>query len=188
MKRLIIFFTFLITFSANAVPLGDDGLHKPMWLRLTFKNMKEDLEEANIENKRLLIIFEQRGCIYCSKMHEDVFSTPQIAKLISDKYYVVQMNLFGDEEVTDFDGFTLSEKEMAIHWGIVFTPTLMFMPKVIDNNKTAAQNAVITMPGAFGKYTTFNLLNFVLESGYNKTEHFQKYHARKLAEQKQKTK
>ena len=121
-------------------------------------------------------------------MHEDVFSTPQIAKLISDKYYVVQMNLFGDEEVTDFDGFTLSEKEMAIHWGIVFTPTLMFMPKVIDNNKTAAQNAVITMPGAFGKYTTFNLLNFVLESGYNKNEHFQKYHARKLAEQKQKTK
>ena len=56
MKRLIIFFTILITFSANAVPLGDDGLHKPMWLRLTFKDMKEDLEEANIENKRLLII------------------------------------------------------------------------------------------------------------------------------------
>jgi thioredoxin-related protein len=188
MKRLIIIFTLLITCSANAVPLGDDGLHKPIWLSSTFKDMKEDLEEANAESKRFLIIFEQRGCIYCSKMHEDVFSQPEISKLISDKYFVVQMNLFGDEEVTDFDGTTLSEKEMANHWGIVFTPTLMFMPEVIDTNKTAAQNAVITMPGAFGKYTTFNMLNFVLERGYDNNEHFQKYHARKFAEQKQKVK
>ena len=44
------------------------------------------------------------------------------------------------------------------------------------------------MPGAFGKYTTFNMLNFVLEKGYNNNEHFQKYHARKFAEQKQKVK
>ena len=188
MKRLIIIFTLLITCSANAVPLGDDGLHKPIWLSSTFKDMKEDLEEANAESKRFLIIFEQRGCIYCSKMHEDVFSQPEISKLISDKYFVVQMNLFGDEEVTDFDGTTLSEKDMANHWGIVLTPTLMFMPEVIDTNKTAAQNAVITMPGAFGKYTTFNMLNFVLEKGYNNNEHFQKYHARKFAEQKQKVK
>ena len=50
--------------------------------------------------------------------------------------------------------------------------------------KSASQNAVIKMPGAFGKYTTKNLLNYVLEKGYNSGEHFQKYHARKFAEQK----
>jgi hypothetical protein len=40
------------------------------------------------------------------------------------------------------------------------------------------------MPGAFSKYTTINLLNFISEKRYEKDEHFQKYHARKLIEQK----
>ena len=94
------------------------------------------------------------------------------------------MNLFGDNEVIDFNGHIMSEKEIAKAWGVVFTPTLMFMPENIDLMKSASQNAVITMPGAFSKYTTKNLLNYVLEKGYDSGEHFQKYHARKFAEQK----
>jgi thioredoxin-related protein len=184
MKRLLIIIAMLFATPSFASPMGDDGLHKPTWLRTTFKDMAEDLEEANTEGKRLMIIFEQRGCIYCKKMHEEVFPQPEISKAIEENFFVVQMNLFGDEEVTDFDGTVKSEKEMATHWGVVFTPTLLFLPTEIDSSKTLAQNAVMTMPGAFGKYTTFNLLNFVLEEGYNSGEHFQKYHARKFAEQK----
>ncbi len=84
----------------------------------------------------------------------------------------------------DFNGNVMSEKEIAKVWGVVFTPTLMFMPENIDTTKSASQNAIITMPGAFGKYTTKNLLNYVLEKGYESGEHFQKYHARKFAETK----
>ncbi|SMX42887.1 thioredoxin family protein [Actibacterium lipolyticum] len=165
-----------------AAPLGDDGLHKPTWLQDTFKDMTEDLETANAEGKRLLVIFEQRGCIYCKKMHEEVFPDPEIEALIEDNYFVVQMNLFGDVEVTDFDGTALSEKEMARRWGIMFTPTMMFMPDAMPESGTAAQAAVVTMPGAFGKGTTQSLLTWVLEKGYDTDEHFQKYLARKLAE------
>jgi thioredoxin-related protein len=129
-------------------------------------------------------MFEQRGCIYCTKMHEDVFPNSEIHKILSEEYFVVQMNLFGDNEVIDFNGNVMSEKEIAKVWGVVFTPTLMFMPENIDTTKSASQNAIITMPGAFGKYTTKNLLNYVLEKGYESGEHFQKYHARKFAEQK----
>ena len=120
----------------------------------------------------------------CPKMHEDVFPNAEIHKILSEDYFVVQMNLFGDNEVIDFNGNVMSEKEIAKVWGVVFTPTLMFMPENIDTTKSASQNAVIIMPGAFGKYTTKNLLNYVLEKGYESGEHFQKYHARKFAEQK----
>ncbi|KGB81672.1 MAG: thioredoxin family protein [Pseudomonadota bacterium] len=164
-------------------PMGDDGLHKPEWLQDTFKDMTEDLEAATAEGKRLLVIWEQRGCIYCKKMHEEVFPDPEIAALIEENYFVVQMNLFGDVEVTDFDGTALSEKEMARRWGVVFTPTMMFMPDTLpDGGTTAAQAAVVTMPGAFGKGTTESLLRWVLEKGYEGDEHFQKYLARKLSE------
>lgn len=171
----------LAALPALAVPLGDDGLHKPDWLRDTFRDMTEDLAEANAEGKRLLVIWEQRGCIYCKKMHEEVFPDPKIDALIRDNYFVVQMNLFGDVEVTDFDGTVLPEKDMAVRWGVVFTPTMMFLPEAVAEGQTAAQAAVVQMPGAFGKGTTRALLTWVLEHGYDSGEHFQKYVARTLA-------
>lgn len=164
---------------ALAVELGDDGLHKPDWLRETFKDLREDLAEANAEGKRLLITVEQRGCIYCTRMHEEVFPDPAIDALIRETYFVVQLNLFGDVDVTDFDGETRPEKEMAARWGVLFTPTLIFLPEEVAEDATAGSAAVAMMPGAFGKGTTKALLTWVRDHGYQSGEHFQKY----LAEQ-----
>ncbi len=161
-------------------PMGDDGLHKPVWLEETFKDVGDDLATANAQDKRLLLIWEQRGCIYCRKMHEEVFPDPEIDALLREKYYVVQLNLFGDVEVTDFDGTTLPEKEMARRWGIMFTPTMMFMPEEAPETGNAGKAAVMTMPGAFGKGTTKAMLTWVLEKGYETDEHFQKYVARQV--------
>lgn len=184
MFRLLLAALFFITPFAHAAELGPDGLHKTDWMRITFKDMREDLADANAEGKRLAILFEQRGCVYCRKMHEEVFPDPDVKKIIEEDYFIVQMNLFGDEEVTDFDGVVLSEKKMAVRWGIVFTPTILFLPDVAPETGTAAQAAVALMPGAFGKWTTLNMFRWVKEKGYEGDEHFQKYHARKFLEQK----
>ena len=171
----------LLAFPATAFEMGDDGLHKTPWMRDTFKDMAEDLAEAQSEGRSLLIIWEQRGCIYCTKMHEKVFPEPVIDAMLSDEYFVVQMNLFGDVEVTDFDGEVLSERDMAMKWNIMFTPTFMFFPPEVEPGETAAQAAVVTMPGAFGYHTTKNLMRWVLDGGYLGDENFQKYHARVFA-------
>jgi len=184
MKRL--FATLIaVLFAAPlfAATLGDDGLHKTDWMRETFKDLGEDLAEANAEGKRLMVIIEQRGCIYCKKMHEEIFVVPKIDQYIHDNYFVVQINMFGDLEVTDFDGTTLPEKDMVRHWNALFTPTILFFPTEVDAGTSANQAAVATMPGAFGKHTTFNMFNWVVEEGYLGDESFQKYHARKFAEQ-----
>lgn len=160
---------------AVAVELGDDGLHKPTWLRETFKDLRDDLAEANAEGKRLMVIFEQRGCIYCTEMHEKVFIDPAIEALIRDHYFVVQMNLFGDVEVTDFDGTILSEKDMAMRWGLMFTPTLIFLPEEVADGVSAPDAAVARMPGALGKVTTEALLIWVRDHGYEGGDNFQKF-------------
>lgn len=167
----------------GAAELGDDGLHKAPWMRDTFKDLREDLQEANAEGRRLLVIFEQRGCIYCTKMHEEVFPDPEITQLIEDNYFVVQLNLFGDVEVTDFDGEALPEKDMAMKWGVMFTPTLMFLPEEVPQDVTAARAAVATMPGAFGKGTTKALLTWVKDHGYEGEENFQKFLASQVIAQ-----
>lgn len=185
MTRFITACAFLIatTLGAYAAELGDDGLHKTPWMRDTFKDLSEDLEEATAEGKRLMVMIEQRGCINCKKMHEEVFPLDNIAAYIEDNYFVVQINMFGDVEVTDFDGTVLPEKDMVKRWGALFTPMILFFPESLEGDKTATQAAVATMPGAFGKYTTFNMLNWVIEKGYEGEEPFQKYHARRFAEQ-----
>ena len=157
MKKLIVALMALIatTVWASAATLGDDGLHKEPWMRDTFKDLRDDLAEANAEGKRLMVIIEQRGCIYCKKMHEEVFSVEEVGSYITDNFFVVQINI---------------------------TPMILFMPQEVAEDASAARVAVATMPGAFGRHTTFNMLSWVVEKGYEGDEPFQKYHARKFGE------
>lgn len=182
-RRTALAALMLATLPAIGAELGEDGLHKPDWLHETFKDLREDLAEANAEHRRLVLIVEQRGCIYCTKMHEEVFPDPAIDALIRDHYFVVQINLFGDVEVTDFDGTTASEKGMAMRWGVMFTPTMIFLPEEVPAGETAAEAAVAVMPGAFGKGTTEALLTWVKDHGYDSGENFQKYVASRTASQ-----
>ena len=70
MKQLFGTLAVALTMAApvHATGLGDDGLHKAPWMHDTFKDLREDLGEARAEGKRLMLLIEQRGCIYCSKM------------------------------------------------------------------------------------------------------------------------
>ena len=144
--------------------------------------MREDIEAAADEGKRLAIIIEQRGCIYCKKLHETVFSDKEVSDYIKANFTVVQYNMFGDEEVTDLDGEALPEKKAIRKWGLVFTPTIVFLPEKAPEGGTLAQASVSTMPGAFGKWTTLNMFKWVKAKGYEGDEHFQKYHARIINE------
>lgn len=174
----IAFFVLLLGGVSHAATVGDDGLHKQSWFTVTFRDLAEDIETAAEEGKRLAIIFEQRGCIYCRQMHEKLLSDPEVADYIKTNFMVVQYNMFGDEEVIDLDGEALTEKTAARKWGYVFTPTIVFLPESAPDGKTAREAAVATMPGAFGKWTFLNMFRWVNEKGYESDEHFQKYHAR----------
>ena len=183
-------FTLLtVVFLGNttaAATVGDDGLHIQPWIRDTFKDLQEDLDEANAEGKRLAIFFEQRGCIYCTKMHESVYPDPELSYYIEENFFVIQLNLHGDLEVVDFDGDTLTEKQIARKWGILFTPSVIFLPEEVEEGKTAIQSAVAMMPGAFGRGTTLDMFTWVNEKRYaiDSDEDFQRYHARRINERR----
>jgi thioredoxin-related protein len=183
-RQVIIAAVAIAAFSIQAwsAEVGEDGLHKQDWFALTFRDVAEDIEAARDEGKRLVMIFEQRGCIYCAQMHEKILSDPEVSDFIKANFKVVQYNMFGDEEVTDLDGDVLTEKTAARKWGYVFTPTMVFLPEEVPEGKTAAEAAVATMPGAFGKRTFLNMFKWVAEKGYEGEEHFQKYHARIINE------
>ncbi|WP_316013539.1 thioredoxin family protein [Roseobacter sp. HKCCA0434] len=177
--------TLGLTFAplAALAELGDDGLHRADWIQETFLDLREDHAEAAAQDRTLMVMIEQRGCIYCTRMHEQVFPDPDVQARLDEDYYVVRINMFGDLEVTDFDGEVMAEKDIVRRWNAQFTPTLMLFPDEVAEDVTAPQAAVVTMPGAFGKWTTVNLLDWVHDDHWEGDEGFQRYHARRLQEE-----
>lgn len=187
LRSLLMAFCFAagLAATATAAEVGEDGLHKEDWFAITFRDVAEDMKAAKEQNKRLVMIFEQRGCIYCAKMHTDILSDPEVREFVEKNFMVVQYNMFGDEEVTDLDGEVLTEKTAARKWAFLFTPTIVFLPEEVPEGKSVPQAAVSTMPGAFGKWTFLNMFRWVHEKGYEGEEHFQKYHARIINEMRE---
>ena len=179
----ITFFTLILLFGtfAHSATIAEDGLHKQDWFSITFKDVAEDIADAKAADKRLVLIFEQRGCPFCAKLHKSILSDPEVAQYLQENFHIVQFNLFGDEEVTDTDGDILTEKTAASKWDVMFTPTMLFLPEEVVEGVSVAEAAVGKMPGAFGKLTLLHLFQWVREKGYEGDEHFQKYHARKIA-------
>lgn len=185
MKRIVLFLIAgLFAGAVSAAELGDDGLHKTPWMRDTFKDLREDLEEATGEGKRLVLFIEQQGCIYCKKMHEEVFPQPDLSAYIEENFFVVQLDLHGSTMAIDFDGEEAEQRSLMRKWGILFTPTLVFLPEDVSEDVTAIEAAVAVMPGAFSKGTTLDLFTWVNEKRYelDNGEDFQRYHARRIQE------
>lgn len=168
---------------ASEVKIGDDGLHKPDWFSLTFKDIPEDIAAAKEQGKRLALIIEQRGCIYCKEVHENILTDPEVRDFIKEHYMVVQYNLHGAEEIVDTDGETLTEKMAGRKWRMLFTPTILFMPEdPPEDGLDAASAAVAMMPGAFRKNTFLEMFVWVYNKGYEGEEGFQEYYNRRWRE------
>ena len=175
-----------VTFSANAwadnhlLPIpatGEDGMHEQDWFHESFLDLSEDLTEAASNNKRLVIIWEQRGCPYCKRMHEVNLRIPKITDSIKDNFLVIRLNLWGDRKVTDFDGEVLKEKDLANKWGVLFTPTLIFYPETVDKigGKTGKDAEVLRIPGYFKPFHFYFLFKYARTNGYEQEPNFQRW-------------
>jgi thioredoxin-related protein len=104
------------------------GYHeKPDWFKASFLDLREDIEEARAEGKRVLLYFYQDGCPYCAKLLQDNWGQRSISQK-SQKYFdVIAINMWGDKEVTALDGSLTTEKNFANKRKVMFTPTLLFL-------------------------------------------------------------
>ena len=135
----VIFLLFLINFiplalnAAESEQALDAGMsnpgyvEKPNWFKNSFLDLREDVEDATSENKRLFIYFYQDGCPYCAKLLRDNFSQKDITDKTQQYFDVIAVNMWGDRELTDLDGHTLTEKTFAEKMRVMFTPTIIIL-------------------------------------------------------------
>ena len=157
---------------------GEDGLHTQDWFVHSFLDLREDHAEAKAAGKRFAIIFEQRGCIYCTKMHKEVLALKYINDYVRENFHIVQLDLWGSREVTDFDGTRLPEKKIAERWGVLFTPTVVFFKDEItqDRSRWGQELEVARMHLGMGPGTFYDMFVWVGAKVYEKDRNFQRFH------------
>jgi thioredoxin-related protein len=154
----------------------DDGRPSQDWFLNSFLILKEDLAESAAQGRRFAILWDQRGCPYCLEMHKVNFGDPAVSRYIRERFNILQLDMFGSREVTDFDGQVLPENELSRKYGVVGTPTIQFLPEraeAVEGKKGRAVE-VARMPGYFKPDHFIAMFEYVAEHGYDR-EPFAQY-------------
>jgi thioredoxin-related protein len=163
---------------------GDDGIYHQSWFVKSFLDLREDFADAKKSGKRFAVVFEQRGCIYCTKMHTEVFAKRYINDYVRENFNVLSFDLWGSREVTDFDGTKMPEKQLAERWGVMFTPTVVFFKDNLDglDGKFGQPLEVTRMSLGIGAGTFYDLFVWVRAKAYEKDRNFQRFHLERVKE------
>ena len=163
----------------------DNGLYHQSWFNVSFLDLREDFEEARAAGRRFAVVFEQRGCPYCTKMHTEILSQRYINDYVRDNFRIVQLDMFGSREVTDFDGARMPEKALAERWGVIFTPTIVFYKddlRGLEGKWGRELEAIERLPLSFGRDTFYDLFVWVRHKLYERDRSFQRFHHARITE------
>lgn len=128
----------LQNFGNAAEPVLEPGMvnpgyhEKPAWFKNSFLDIREDVRDAAKGSKRLILYFYQDGCPYCKLLIEDNFGQRRIAETTQRLFDAIAINMWGDRDVIDFKGETITEKAFAASLKVMFTPTLLFLDEKGD--------------------------------------------------------
>jgi thioredoxin-related protein len=123
---LFMAFTWMASELLAAKVEGTGDYVMPSWFKNSFLDLKDDINEASSAGKRVMIYFHQRGCPYCAELINNNFSQKHIVDYARKHFDVIEINMWGDRDVTGVDGKTLSEKNFAASQKVWFTPTIVF--------------------------------------------------------------
>lgn len=148
--------------------LLEKGRYTQPWFLESFLDLRDDLAEAQSNGKRFAIMWDQVGCPYCTETQQVNFAIPEVQDYIKANFEIVQLDIWGGREVTNFDGARMTEKKLARHSRVRFTPTIQFFPETLDalKGRTGQAAEVARMPGYFRPYHFLVMFQYVRDKGY----------------------
>jgi thioredoxin-related protein len=146
----------------------DDGLYRQPWFLDSFLELGPDLDEAAAKGKRFAVMWELRGCPACRQTHLVNFAQPEIERFIQERFEILQLNILGLREVTDFDGEKLPEKRFAEKYGVRATPTFQFFPERSERlaSKAPLEREVARAQGYLAPKAFRRLFAYVADKAY----------------------
>ncbi|MCC7217953.1 MAG: thioredoxin fold domain-containing protein [Burkholderiales bacterium] len=125
-RTCVLVLAALSTGAARAQDPSPHAIDIPPWFANTFLDLREDIDDAARDGKRLMVYFGQDGCPYCKLLMVNNFAQKGIVDRMHRHFVAVAINMWGDREVTALDGKATTEKDFARAMNVQFTPTLLF--------------------------------------------------------------
>jgi len=155
-------------------PIRKGGHYSQPWFLDSFLELKDDLDGARERGKRFAVTWELEGCPYCREMHFVNFSIPEITDYIKANFDIVQLDIKGARQVTDFDGKVMPEKSLAKLYGVRYTPTIQFFAETAHGFSAPGgrkEIEVARMPGYLRPFHFLAMFKFVRDKAYETTDY-----------------
>ncbi len=88
-------------------------------------DLQQSALEAHNSNKVLVVYVTMEGCPYCAKLETELL-TAAYDKGDLDVAHFVELE-WADHQITDFDGSRVSTASFMEQYGVVVTPTILFL-------------------------------------------------------------
>jgi len=91
-------------------------------------DLTEELGIARNEGKKaFLIMFEADDCPFCARMKKTILNQVEVQDYYRQNFHIINIDIEGDVEITDFDGNTVSMKDFSFKQNRVrATPVFAF--------------------------------------------------------------
>lgn len=138
--------------------IGEESYSLPAWFKESFLEIHEEVKEAKLNNKHVMLFLHIDRCPYCTRMLEENFRSGDSQQFIEHNFDVIALNIRGDRQIQWDENSSYSEKTLATQLKVHFTPTLIFINA--DGKKVFQMNGYRT-PAAFK-----HVLNYVKDKQY----------------------
>lgn len=139
---------------------GGKQFEHPGWFKESFLDIAEDVSDATGAGKHVILFMHLNNCPYCFRMVDENFKGGERTEFIKANFDVIQLNIRGDREIAFDAEVSLTEKELAKHLKVRYTPTVIFLN---SDNKSVLRLNGYRSPQDFG-----HALNYVKDKAYLK--------------------
>lgn len=137
------------------------GIKLPDWFKLSFLDLKDDINDAASANKQgIILYFGRKDCPYCKALIDNNWINGDIQHYTQKNFDVIAIDTKGIKGITDFDGFVYDEKQYSLKMKTNFTPSLLFY--------NLKEELVLRLSGYQKPYRFMAALEYVADEHYIK--------------------
>ena len=125
-----------------------------------------DLKKLVNSTKPLLILFEQKKCYSCDELHNDIFKRKETLEQVN-RFNVVRLDMWGKDQLIDFQGKTVTAKSFAKSLKINHSPSFIFF----DNKGSE----VFRIDAYLKSFHIQSVMDYVASGAYTTQPNFQRF-------------
>jgi len=143
------------------------------FFELSFGDLRAEAAEARKAGQRgLLVMYHFDDCPYCARMKREVLLRPEVQAYYHTRFRAIPVDKRGSQDMTDFSGKVLPEKEFARAAGIRVSPSFQFF--AADGTLLATHAGAIYDPAEFmllGEYVASGAYRSASFTAYKQSKH-----------------